>query len=77
MNFQLFFFYPNSPISKEQRSIENALIMFCIKDQDLFGISNKYVAEGFVTFEQIARTGRLEQMHLKLSRPTVTGLFNN
>lgn len=49
--------------------------MFCIKDQDLFGISNKYISECFVTFEEIASTGRLDQMHLKLSRPTVTGLF--
>lgn len=69
------YFIHTSPISREQRSIENGLIMFCIKDQDLFGISNKYVAEGFVTFEQIASTGRLDQMHIKLSRPTVAGAW--
>lgn len=46
-----------------------------MKDQDLFGISNKYIAECFVTFEQIVSTDPSEQMHLKLSRPTVTGSF--
>lgn len=49
--------------------------MFCVKDQDLFGYSNKYIAECFITFEEIQRRNDpTEQIHLKLSRPTVTGM---
>lgn len=74
LKFVQFHFF-HSPISREQRSIENAMIMFSVKDQDFLGISNKYIAECFITFDEIARSDPMEQIHLKLSRPTVAGLL--
>lgn len=67
----LFFNY--SPLTDEQKSIENAMIRLVVKDQDLFGIANKFVSECFVTFDQIAHSNGVQQIHLKLTRPTTTG----
>uniref|UniRef100_A0A182VXG9 Uncharacterized protein n=1 Tax=Anopheles minimus TaxID=112268 RepID=A0A182VXG9_9DIPT len=57
----------------EQRSIPNALIMFSIKDKDLFGMSNQYLAECYLSFNEIADisgdAGKIEQKHLILTRP--------
>ncbi|XP_035895567.1 protein unc-13 homolog 4B isoform X1 [Anopheles stephensi] len=57
----------------EQRSIENAVIMFSIKDKDLFGMSNQYLAECYLGFNEIADisgdAGKIEQKHLILTRP--------
>uniref|UniRef100_A0A182QWZ4 Munc13-4 n=1 Tax=Anopheles farauti TaxID=69004 RepID=A0A182QWZ4_9DIPT len=57
----------------EQRTISNALIMFSIKDKDLFGMSNQYLAECYLSFNDIADisgdTGKIEQKHLVLTRP--------
>lgn len=69
------FFYFHSPISREQREIENALVIFNIKDRDLFGISNQYVAECFIPFAEIEHSNSTEQKHLTLNRPMTTGLF--
>ncbi|XP_055321737.1 protein unc-13 homolog 4B isoform X2 [Sitodiplosis mosellana] len=57
------------PISNDQRSIEKAMIMFSVKDRDLLGFSNQYIAECFLPFNEIANDQRGEQVHLKLSRP--------
>ncbi|XP_040158264.1 protein unc-13 homolog 4B isoform X3 [Anopheles arabiensis] len=57
----------------EQRAIPNALIMFSIKDKDLFGMSNQYLAECYLSFNDIADisgdAGKIEQKHLILTRP--------
>uniref|UniRef100_A0A182U746 Munc13-4 n=1 Tax=Anopheles melas TaxID=34690 RepID=A0A182U746_9DIPT len=57
----------------EQRAIPNALIMFSIKDKDLFGMSNQYLAECYLSFNDIADisgdAGKIEQKHLVLTRP--------
>uniref|UniRef100_A0A182PAH8 Uncharacterized protein n=1 Tax=Anopheles epiroticus TaxID=199890 RepID=A0A182PAH8_9DIPT len=57
----------------EQRAIPNALIMFSIKDKDLFGMSNQYLAECYLSFNDIAdisaNSGKIEQKHLILTRP--------
>uniref|UniRef100_A0A182J7R8 Munc13-4 n=1 Tax=Anopheles atroparvus TaxID=41427 RepID=A0A182J7R8_ANOAO len=57
----------------EQRAIPNALIMFSIKDKDLFGMSNQYLAECYLSFNDIADvsedSGKIEQKHLVLTRP--------
>ncbi|XP_049534831.1 protein unc-13 homolog 4B-like isoform X1 [Anopheles darlingi] len=57
----------------EQRAIQNAMIMFSIKDKDLFGMSNQYLAECYLGFSDIADisgdTGKIEQKHLILTRP--------
>lgn len=52
-----------------------AIILFCVKDKDLFGITNQYIAECFLTFEDIEKMNNsCEQIHLKLSRPKNTGM---
>lgn len=77
--FSFFFFsilvFSFSPISKEQRAVENAMVMFSVKDRDLFGISNQYIADCFITFAEIEGIDRMEQKHLTLNRPTTTGFL--
>lgn len=65
----------NSPISGELRSMENAMVVFTVKDRDLFGISNQYLAECFLTMAEITSTDKSNQIHLSLSRPQSTGVF--
>jgi len=61
------------PLTSEQRAMGTALILFCVKDKDLFGITNQYIAECFLTFEDIEKMNNsCEQIHLKLSRPKTT-----
>lgn len=55
--------------------MDNALLIFSIKDRDYFGISNQFVAECFISFEDIGKADPTEQIHLMLSRPNTTGLF--
>ncbi|XP_055524465.1 protein unc-13 homolog 4B isoform X3 [Wyeomyia smithii] len=59
--------------TQDQRAIENAVILFSVKDKDLFGMSNQYLAECFLCFSDIAdiskESGKIEQKHLKLTRP--------
>lgn len=63
-----------SPITPEQRSMDNAIILFSVKDKDLFGMSNQYIAECYIAFKNISSGGSSsEQTHLVLSRPTKTG----
>ncbi|XP_016841256.1 protein unc-13 homolog 4B isoform X1 [Nasonia vitripennis] len=62
------------PLTPEQRKIENAIVMFEVKDKDF--LRTKFVAECFLPFSEIPETdshqgfGSLDQIHLKLSRPT-------
>lgn len=51
--------------------MHNAVVMFSVKDKDLFGYSNQYIAECYVTFQTIPDDCS-DQIHLKLSRPTCT-----
>ncbi|XP_031620349.1 protein unc-13 homolog 4B isoform X3 [Contarinia nasturtii] len=57
------------PLNDEQRSNGDAILIFSVKDRDLLGFSNQYIAEGFVKFNEIANSNRSEQKHLKLNRP--------
>lgn len=51
--------------------------MFSIKDKDFLGMSNQYIAEAFLHFEDIPNTtepvNSLTQQHLMLSRPNKIG----
>lgn len=50
------------------------MILFSVKDKDLFGITNQFVAECSMTFQEIMLlNGSREQIHLKLSRPNSSG----
>lgn len=61
-------------LSNEQRAMDSALILFCLKDKDLFGISNQYIAECYLSFKDIQEaSSNNEQIHLKLNRPRNTG----
>lgn len=55
-------------LSPEQRSKSDALILFSIKDKDLFGMSNQYIAECFLMFKEIEEMPD-KQIHLTLTKP--------
>lgn len=66
-----------SPISGIHKLNSEALIMFSVKNEDLLGISSKYIGECFITFDRIAKSGKGEQIRLNLNRPTATGKFTH
>lgn len=53
--------------------MQNAVIQFSVKDKDLFGISNQYIADCFVLFNEIEHFDKQQQIHLKLNRPSTLG----
>ena len=57
--------------------MSEAIILFSVKDHDYFGMSNQYVADGFLMFKDISDitsdTGSVKQLHLKLTRPQNEG----
>lgn len=57
--------------------MNTAIIIFNVKDKDLFGMSNQYIAECYLSFQDIeSLNGNCEQIHMKLSRPKNTGRFS-
>jgi hypothetical protein len=72
--------YNSRHLTSEQQELKNGLIMFTIKDQDFLGM-NEFLGEAFVSFSDVPKTDmtvgleQLEQVHLKLSRPTKQGLY--
>ncbi|XP_072759281.1 protein unc-13 homolog 4B isoform X4 [Anoplolepis gracilipes] len=64
----------NIPLTPEQRTIEDAIVAFEMKDKDF--LRSRFMAEAFLPFSEIPDTepetdfATLEQVHLKLSRPT-------
>lgn len=58
--------------------MENAIVAFEVKDKDF--LRARFVAEAFLPFNEIPDTepetnfAILEQIHLKLSRPTKKGM---
>lgn len=67
-----------SILTPEQRNCKNGLVVFNVKDKDMFGMSNQYLAEAFLHFSEIADNvddiRGLPQIHLMLSRPTKLGM---
>jgi len=67
-----------SPLTPEQRAIENAIVAFEVKDKDF--LRTRFMAEAFLPFNEIPDTepetnfAILEQIHLKLSRPIKKGM---
>ena len=59
-------------MTEKQKSQQNSLILFSIKDKDLFGMTNQYIAECYITFADIMASDN-EQIHMELSRPEYTG----
>jgi hypothetical protein len=72
--------YNSRHLTPEQQELSNGLIMFTIKDQDFLGM-NEFLGEAFISFSDIPKTDmtvgleQLEQVHLKLSRPTRQGSY--
>ncbi|CAH1712257.1 unnamed protein product [Chironomus riparius] len=60
-------------LNDEQRKMNEAVILFSVKDHDYFGYANQYVAEAFLMFKDIAditgESGSIKQLHLTLTRP--------
>jgi BAI1-associated protein 3 len=73
----LIVFLCSRTLTDEQRKIEDAIILFSVKDKDYFGMANQYVADGFVMFKDVADissdSGSIRQLHLKLTRPQNEG----
>lgn len=67
-------------LTPEQRNIENAILVFEVKDKDF--LRTKFMAEAFLQFSDIPDTGHdvgidsLDQIHLKLSRPVDKSKFS-
>lgn len=68
-----------SPLTPEQRNIEDAIVAFEVKDKDF--LRTRFMAEAFLPFSEIPDTEpesgfeTLEQVHLKLSRPTKKSMY--
>lgn len=60
-------------LTEEQANLQNALILFSVKDKDLFGMSNQYIAEALLSFESILSGNGGDQTHLSLTRPSNLG----
>lgn len=61
----------------EQRAITDAVLVFCVKDSDYYGAVHRYNCEAYLSFENISDitgdSGRVQQIHLTLSRPPKSG----
>uniref|UniRef100_A0A0A1WM20 BAI1-associated protein 3 n=1 Tax=Zeugodacus cucurbitae TaxID=28588 RepID=A0A0A1WM20_ZEUCU len=55
-------------LTEEQLSKHNSLILFSIKDKDLFGMTSQYIGECYITFADLMANEN-EQIHMELSRP--------
>ncbi|KAJ8953784.1 hypothetical protein NQ314_007214 [Rhamnusium bicolor] len=68
-------------LNPEQRQIEDAILLFSVKDKDLLGYNNQYIGEAFLHFKDIEDTTQpincLPQVHLQLSRPTDTTMTSD
>lgn len=77
--FTTFTFFFFSPLTPEQRAQENGIVMFVVKDQDFMGMTNEFVSETFVHFNDIPSTqlendlGNVPQIRLKLTSPKTLG----
>ncbi|XP_020290678.1 protein unc-13 homolog 4B isoform X2 [Pseudomyrmex gracilis] len=66
----------NISLTPEQRAVEDAIVAFEIKDKDF--LRSRFMSEAFLPFSKIPTSGTntdfaiLDQVHLKLSRPTKT-----
>lgn len=75
---KILFFYSSS-LTTDHKSIEDAILVFEVKDKDF--LRTKFMAEAFLNFSEIPETGpdqhieTLEQIHLKLSRPITKSEF--
>lgn len=67
----------NRTLNDDQRKMDEAIILFSVKDHDYFGMANQYVAEAFLMFKDIADitgdSGSIKQLHLTLTRPQNDG----
>ncbi|XP_065220608.1 protein unc-13 homolog 4B-like isoform X2 [Planococcus citri] len=62
-------------LANDQAKIKDALVMFVMKDQDLFGATNDYMAEAFVPLNDVDKVepNKYPKMrNLKLNRPKNT-----
>lgn len=70
-------FFSRRSLSDDQRKMNDAIILFSVKDKDYFGMSSQYVADAFMMFKDIADitsdSGTIKQLHLKLTRPQNEG----
>lgn len=61
------------PLTPEQLRVKNTLLLFSVKDKDLFGMANQYIAETLLSLERIQSGETSDQIHLTLTRPNNLG----
>lgn len=60
-------------LTEEQLRVKNSLLLFSVKDKDLFGMANQYIAETLLSLDTIQSGSAHEQIHLTLTRPNNMG----
>lgn len=60
-------------LTEEQLAVKEPLLLFSVKDKDLFGMANQYIAETLISLETIQSGQAQEQIHLTLTRPNNLG----
>uniref|UniRef100_A0A336MP88 CSON004614 protein n=1 Tax=Culicoides sonorensis TaxID=179676 RepID=A0A336MP88_CULSO len=69
------------PLTPEQRAMSDAIIVFCVKETDMFGVSHRYNAECYLTFNEITDitgdVGKVQQILLPLTKPTKTAILES
>ncbi|KRF80897.1 uncharacterized protein Dvir_GJ14122, isoform E [Drosophila virilis] len=61
----------NFNLNSDQRLMEDSLILFSVKDKDLFGMTSQYIAECYITFADLTASNG-EQIIMSLCRPDIT-----
>ncbi|XP_048485356.1 protein unc-13 homolog 4B isoform X3 [Plutella xylostella] len=61
------------PLTHEQRATKDGLIQFVVKDKDMFSVSNTFMGEAYLHFDEIPATSAplssTPQVHLTLTKP--------
>ncbi|EDW33868.1 GL21943 [Drosophila persimilis] len=58
-------------LNEQQRTAEDSLILFSVKDKDLFGMSSQYIGECYASFTDLMESEG-KQIIMNLSRPEYT-----
>lgn len=60
-------------LTEEQMRVKSPLLLFSVKDKDLFGMANQYIAETLLGLETVLAGEARDQIHLTLTRPSNMG----
>lgn len=60
-------------LTEDQLRTKNPIVLFSVKDKDLFGMANQYIAETLLSLDAIQSGSAVDQVHLTLTRPNNMG----